>query len=410
MKTVLLFTFLCCSLVSFEQYPKWIVQFTDKNNSPFSLSKPVCIFIAKAVDRRTRYTIAIDSTDLPVDPSYIQQVLSAGVVNYLSQSKWLNQILIYCIDSATIHAIDALPFVASINPVGYVKKQDNGYQRFRETVEPLASSSSIINNTEGDTLVYGASYNQLHIHNGEFLHEKGYTGDGMTIAVLDAGFYHYKTLTAFDSMRNENHVLGERDFVDYDNSVDEDHAHGMYCLSTIAANVPGVMVGTAPHATFWLLRSENAASEYPIEEHNWVSAAEFADSAGADLITSSLGYYYFDDPSFNHSYTDIYANATTVSRGAAMAANKGMIVTNSAGNEGNDPWKYIIFPADADSVCAVGAVDTLGQIASFSSYGFPGKVKPNIVSVGAGTILWGTNDAPASGLSHQNQPHTPFNI
>src|SRR5207248_7323997 len=143
--------------------------------------------------------------------------------------------------------------------------------------------------------------------------------------------------------------LGEKDFVAYDNSVDEDYAHGMYCLSTIAANVPGKMVGTAPHAKFWLLRSEDAANEKPVEEQNWVAAAEFADSAGADMISSSLGYYYFDDPSFNHSYNDIYANTTIVSKGAEMAAQKGMIVTNSTGNEGNNHWHYIIVHAEADS-------------------------------------------------------------
>ncbi|HXL55197.1 MAG TPA: S8 family serine peptidase, partial [Chitinophagaceae bacterium] len=140
------------------------------------------------------------------------------------------------------------------------------------------------------------------------------------------------------------------------------------------------------------------------EEQNWVAAAEFADSAGADMISSSLGYYYFDDPSFNHSYADIYANSTTVSRGAATAARKGILVTNSAGNEGNNQWHYIIFPADADSVCAVGAVDGNGQIASFSSYGYTGKVKPNIVSVGLNTTIFGTNNVPVmgSGTSFSN--------
>jgi len=258
--------------------------------------------------------------------------------------------------------------------------------------------------TLGDTLNYGTSSNQIHIHNGEFLHNKGFTGDGIIIALLDAGFYHYKELSAFDSIRLHNKVLGEKDFVDKDNSVDEDNVHGMYCLSTIAANIPGTMVGTAPHAAFWLLRSENAASESPVEEQNWVAAAEFADSAGADMISSSLGYYYFDNPSFNHSDNDIYANSTIVSKGAAIAAQKGMIVTNSAGNEGNNQWHYIIFPADADSVCAVGAVDGSGQIASFSSYGYPGKVKPNIVSVGLNTIIFGANNVPVlgSGTSFSN--------
>ena len=231
-------------------------------------------------------------------------------------------------------------------------------------------------------------YGQIHIHNGEFLHQKGLTGKGMVIAIIDAGFYHYRTTSAFDSTRAHNRFLGEKDFVDFDNSVNEDYDHGELCLSTIAANIPGVMVGTAPDASFWLLRSENANSEYPIEEHNYAAAAEFADSAGADLISCSLGYFKFDDPQFDHTYNDFYKNKTMVSRAATYAAKKGMLVTNSAGNEGGSSWNYIIFPSDDDSVCAVAATDVSGNIASFSSYGYPGKVKPNISSVGSGTTLY----------------------
>jgi serine protease AprX len=407
MKPFLILALLFCFVIaSLGQYPKWIIQFTDKNNSPYSINNSSVYFSQKAITRRRRYSIAINNTDLPVNPIYIQQVLAKGNVTYLSQSKWLNQILIYCTDRAVIDSINTLPFVKTSQAAGYVTPQYNNvhYNRFKEKIERLNASSFLMNTTTGDTLDYGESSNQIHIHNGEFLHNKGYTGDSITIALLDAGFYHYKELIAFDSIRLHNQVLGEKDFVDYDNSVDEDNVHGMYCLSTIAANVPGTMVGTAPHAKFWLLRSENDASESLVEEQNWVVAAEFADSAGADMISSSLGYYYFDDPSFNHSYNDIYANSTIVSKGAAMAAQKGMIVTNSAGNEGDNQWHYIIFPADADSVCTVGATDSNGQIASFSSYGYPGKVKPNIVSVGVNTTIFGTNNVPVmgSGTSFSN--------
>jgi hypothetical protein len=395
----------CFVFIGFGQYSKWIIQFTDKNNSPYTIDNPNAYLSQKAIARRNRYKIPIDNKDLPVNPGYIQQVLSKGNITFLSKSKWLNQILIYCTDSLAINSINSLPFVRASQPADYFTQHNNiYYERFKEKIEPLHISSSLMTATLGDTLNYGTSSNQIHIHNGEFLHNKGFTGDGITIALLDAGFYHYKELSAFDSIRLHNKVLGVKDFVDKDNSVDEDNVHGMYCLSTIAANIPGTMVGTAPHAAFWLLRSENAASESPVEEQNWADAAEFADSAGADLISSSLGYYYFDNPSFNHSYNDIYANSTIVSKGAAIAAQKGMIVTNSAGNEGNNQWHYIIFPADADSVCAVGAVDGSGQIASFSSYGYPGKVKPNIVSVGINTIIFGANNVPVlgSGTSFSN--------
>lgn len=400
MKSTLLLVFWLGMLqTGIGQYSKIIVQFTDKQQTPFTTNNPQAYLSQKAIDRRTKQNIVIDSTDFPVNPGYIQQVLQQGAVNYLSQSKWLNQILIQSSDAQAIAAISALPFVKSAAPVA-LQPNRNTERLFNRTIEkisPLPLLPVVNGANETEDLQYGASAAQVSIHNGGFLHNKGFTGQGITIALLDAGFYHYQTLSAFDSIRNNGQVLGVKDFVDFDNSVDEDDTHGMYCLSTIAANKPGVMVGTAPHASFWLLRSENNFSEYPIEEHNWVAAAEFADSAGADMISSSLGYYWFEDAQFNHSYADFYQNSTTVSKGAAMAAHKGMIVTNSAGNEGNNSWKYLIFPADADSVCSVGAVNTSGVIASFSSYGYTGKVKPNIVSVGSGTTIFGVNDLPATG-------------
>lgn len=388
----LLITF-CYVNANFCQNTKWIIEFTDKNNSPFNVNNPSQFLSQKAIDRRTKYHIAIDVTDLPVNPSYIQQVVAKGVT-YLNQSKWLNQILVSTNDKSVINNINALPFVKHATAVGLITSNN---KKIDEKIQPIMPSSFAVAGGMGDTLHYGASSNQVHVHHGEFLHDKGFTGDGITIAILDAGFYHYKELKAFDSIRANNQVLGEKDFVAYDNSVDEDFAHGMYCLSTIAANVPGTMVGTAPHAKFWLLRSEDETSEKPIEEQNWVAAAEFADSAGADMISSSLGYFHFDDTSFDHHYSDIYANTTIVSRGAAMAARKGMIVTNSAGNEGANTWHYIIFPADADSVCTVGAINADSVMASFSSFGYPGRIKPNIVSVGWGATIWGINDVPEAG-------------
>jgi len=316
-------------------------------------------------------------------------VLVQDSVTYLSQSKWLNQILIFTTSQSAVKAIKKFVFVKSVEPVGPASTTGKpAINKFKETTQlPGASQlkSAVVTVNHYD---YGKSYGQVHIHNGEFLHNKGFTGKGITIAIIDAGFYHYKTTKAFDSARAHHQFLGVKDFVDFDGNVNEDYNHGELCLSTIAANVPGVMVGTAPDASFWLLRSENAYSEFPVEEHNWAVAAEFADSAGTDMISSSLGYMQFDDPQFNHTYNDFYKNSTMVSRAATYAAKKGIIVTNSAGNEGNNNWKYIIFPADDDSVCAVAATDVKGNIASFSSYGYPGKIKPNISSVGSGTALY----------------------
>lgn len=395
-----LFTFFAISIFfkTSAQYPKIIVQLRDKGNNTFSIGNPSQYLSQRAIQRRVRYNIAIDSADLPVTESYLDSIQSAGNVSILSKSKWLNQVLINTMDQNAITKIMSFPFVKSASGVGYRKMDNNHNDKFKETLLPI--NITVANRSTGiDTNVYnyGNSYNQVHIHQGEFLHNKGFHGETIQIAVLDAGFFQYKTVTAFDSIRINGQVLGERDFVTFDNGVNEDDAHGMYCLSILSANWPDKMIGTAPKAGYWLIRTENTASEYPIEEHNWVAGAEFADSAGADIITSSVGYNKFDDPSFDHSYTDFYKNTTMISRGAATGVSKGMIVTNSAGNEGNNSWKYLIFPSDDDSVCAVGAVNAEGVIANFSSYGYPGKVKPNIVSVGEGTVIAGLNNEPASG-------------
>lgn len=401
-----LFLLLCCTcgLAAAGQYTRHVVVFKDKNNSPYRFDRPRQFLSQKAVQRRVRFSIPIDSTDLPVNPAYISQVLAQGSVSYISQAKWLNQILINTSSNAAITAIRNLPFVASVNPVGPGSGQLSATPRkFDETLLPPHRNGSRANSTAANRYNYGNSFNQIHIHNGEFLHNRGFTGSGVTIAVIDAGFYRYKTTKAFDSARARNRILGERDFVDLDGSVNEDNDHGELCLSAIAANVPGVMVGSAPDASFWLLRSENVFTEYPVEEHNWAVAAAFADSAGVDMISSSVGYMQFDDPQFNHTYNDFYKNSTTVSRAAAYAAKKGIIVTNSAGNEGSNSWKYIIFPADADSVCAVAATDANKNIASFSSFGYPGKVKPNIASVGLGTALYAYyGPTSGSGTSFSN--------
>ncbi len=404
MKNFLSVVFILLFTTIYAQYPKLIVQFKDKGNNTFSLANPSVYLSARALQRRTKQSINIDSTDLPVTLRYIDSVRLAGNVTILSKSKWLNQVLIQTTDAAALAKIRNFPFVKVVQGIGLRTAPLPVRDKFNERIQPINTNDLTLQRTAADFYNYGNNYAQVHIHEGEFLHNKGYRGQNIQITVLDAGFQQYKTVTAFDSIRLNSQVIGERDFVAFDNSVNEDDSHGMYCLSTMSANWPGKMVGTAPKANYWLIRTENVSSEYPIEEHNWVAGAEFADSTGSDMISSSLGYYDFDDASFNHSYSDFYKNTTQVSTGATLAAKKGIIVMNSAGNEGGNAWKYIGFPADADSVCAVGAINTAGQIANFSSFGYPGKVKPNIVSVGSNTVIAGLNNQPqtGSGTSYAN--------
>lgn len=388
------------------QYSRYIVQFTDKKGTAHTLAAPATYLSPRAIERRTRQHITIDSTDLPVSAAWLDSLRKIPNVTILNTSKWLNQVLIRTTDANALAKINAYPFVKTAAPLGLRTQpgQDNNrINKFTETVTPLAPGT--INQTARMTgelaLNYGNNFNQVHIHRGEYLHNLGLTGKGIIMAILDAGFRNYNTNTALDSVRLQNRILGTWDYVNNETSVTEDDAHGLYCFSIIASNKPGQIVGTAPHASFWLLRTEQSGVEYPVEEQYWAAAAEFADSAGADMISSSLGYIDFDDHAFDHSYAQRNGNTSIVTRAADYAARKGMIVMNSAGNNGTrtDDLKYVSCPADGDSVVAIAATTSTGAIASFSSWGpnGAGLLKPNIASVGQGTVLAGLNGAPSSG-------------
>ncbi len=375
------------SLTSSAQYTRYIIKLKDKGNNSFSLASPGAFLSQIAVERRTRYNIAIDSTDLPVTARYLDSIRLSGTVEVLNTSKWLNQVAIRTTDAAALAKINKFSFVESTRAIAsftgnhvtpVLKKMDGpGIAR--------GDGTGIQEFTEGTGYYnYGKSNGQVKIHHGDFLHDHGFRGEGMKMVVLDGGFFHYKSLPTFDSIRLNNQILGTWDFVANEQSVDEDDAHGMECLSTIAANLPGTFIGTAPKTSFYLYRTEDVASEYPIEEQNWAAGIERADSLGVPVSSTSLGYYTFDNPALNYTYADMNGNTTISARAADLAAKKGMLLVIAAGNEGNSAWHYIITPSDADSVLAVGAVDTLGRVASFSSYGpsSDGQVKPGVASVG----------------------------
>lgn len=399
------------------QYSKYIIQLKNKGGTTHSLSNPSTYLSAKAIERRTRQKLTLDSTDLPVSAAYLTAIRQVPNVTVLNVSKWLNQVLIATTDAAALTQINNLPFVKGTSPIAVqARPNDNNpvSSKFKEVITSLPPSE-IRNGAYGTSgsqgtpvLNYGNSFAQIHLHEGEYLHDLGFTGQGITIAILDAGFYGYKTNSAIDSVRLQNRVLGEWDYVMNETSVTEDHPHGLYCLSIIGANKPGQIIGSAPHAKFFLLRTEDAATEYPVEEQNWVVAAEFADSAGVDMITSSLGYADFDDPIFNHSYAQRNGNTAMITIGADLAVKKGIIVTNSAGNSGGQAGeaKYVSCPADGDSVFTVGATTVTGIMAGFSSWGpnGAGRTKPNIVSVGQGTVLANTagNASAGNGTSFSN--------
>lgn len=369
----------------------WIL-FKDKNASPYALTKPSDYLSAKAIERRTKQNIPVSFTDLPVNPNYINAVRSFGV-NVINQSKWFNAILVSTTDENKIDAIRSLAFVKEVRSITSSQQSKVNSKFELENNSVAIPNEKSAATTTSTTLNYGLSFKQANQIGVDCLHDQGFQGQGMTIAVLDAGFYNTNILPAFDSLNIQNQILGCRDFVAGDTLVYEDFPHGMNVLSCMGGNLPGRLVGTSPKAKFWLLRTEDAASESLQEEINWLVGAEFADSVGADLITSSLGYNLFDNAADNHTYADMDGNTTIVTKAADWAVSKGMFVVIAAGNAGGSAWSKITAPGDADSVLTIGAVDSLDFIGSFSSRGptSDDRIKPNTVARGVDAIVASQN-------------------
>ncbi len=384
----------------FAQEQKHVVFLTDKDNNPYSLSDPGAFLTQRSLDRRTNANISLDTKDLPVTPSYVDQIAVTGATVVYSL-KWFNAVVVNTNDQAVLDAIAALPFVDHIDQVlSKSPGQASGGSGVNKNDEippyTITKPVSAISTKSTGSLDYGQSYNQTHMLSLDGLHDLGYTGEGMMIAILDAGFYHVDQISAFDSLWLNNQILGTRDFNQPGNNVfgDDMHSHGMMVLSTIGANLPGEMIGTAPHASFWLIRTEVGDYEALIEEYNWDAGAEFADSVGADVINSSLGYTTFDNPVYDHTYADMDGNTTPITRAADLATSRGMMIVNSAGNSGGSSWQYIGAPADGDSVFSIGAVNAAGMYASFSSTGptSDGRIKPDVTAQGQGAAIidsWG---------------------
>ena len=387
----LLFFIVVISVSANAQFSKYIIILKNKTGSPYTISDPSKYLSPRSIQRRIKQKIAIDSTDLPIHPSYLDSIRSTGVT-VLNVSKWLNQVCIFTTDANALNKINSFSFVNATQPLKRNYQYLTPHNKFEQPVEP-----SIINQPKsptGNYYDYGNSYPQIHIHEGEFLHNAGFHGEGMMLAVIDAGFYHYQTINAFDSIRMHNQIKETYDFVNNKVSVNEENAHGMNCLSIIASNIPGQLVGSCPNASFYLYKSEDDTSEFPVEEQNWAAAAERADSIGVDVLTTSLGYNTFDNPIFNHTYQQLNGTTTIIARANLLASKKGMISIVAAGNEGNSTWHYIDTPADADHILTVGAVSNTGVVASFSSYGpaSDGRIKPDVASVGVSTAIAGANN------------------
>jgi serine protease AprX len=400
-KTGWLLLLIFAVLNSSAQFSKYIIQFRDKAASPYSISQPAAYLSQRAIQKKQRAGISIQVDDLPVNPAYISSVLQAGAVTLLSTSRWFNQICIQTNDLAALATIRQLSWVASVKAVSARPPRPiNFINKWALPAAPSFTTPQKPADPSNNRYSYGNAYQQIHLHQGDFLHNLGFNGKAVVMAVTDAGFYHYNTLPTFDSIIQNGQVLGTWDFVAHKKSVSEEHEHGMKCLSTIAGNLPGKLVGTAPGASFYLFRTEDIAAEYPAEEQNWLAAAERADSLGVDIISVSLGYFAFDDSQFNYTYAAMDGNTSLIAKAVNMAAEKGMLVVVAAGNEGNNAWHYITTPGDARAALTVGAVNAAGVAAGFSSYGpaSSGQVKPDVAAIGMGTAVASQlNGLPVSG-------------
>lgn len=385
------------SLVNvFAQSEDAWIYFKDKPSMETYFSSPIKMLTQRALDRKMRHNISIDFKDIPVENSYISEINKIVGITIKAKSKWLNALHI----QGTQIDINDLLNLSFIDRIEFADKSLNVLGKSTSKQKSVSKRKNLDFTTDFN---YGSGANQIEMLNGDVLHENNFSGEGMQIAIIDAGFPNVDKFSAFKRIRDNNQILGGYDFVNRNSNFYTGSYHGMAVLSTIAGYIDNEFIGTAPDAKFYLFISEDGPNESPLEESLWVEAAERADSLGVDVINTSLGYTTFDNPNYNYNYSDMNGETTFISRGAEIAFSRGMIVVNSAGNEGNSDWHYISAPADAPSVLSIGAVDELAQVAGFSSFGptFDSRIKPDVCAQGANVYIINSsgNIATSNGTS-----------
>ena len=400
---LLLFTFFVSLKVTKAQYSSsyYLVSFKNKNNSNYSISNPKDYLSERAINRRKKANIPIDSTDLPVNTNYIDTLINYGAeIKYTS--KWLNSALIYIDDSSKLIPIinsiivDSIRFLA---PRIKSKKTKKTTLKIHEKASNTAFDySSISNNAE--------TYHRIRMIELNELIDSKYTGEGIQIAVLDNGFLKADKMKAFSHLFQANHILGSKNFTTDGKDVFQSGSHGSYVLSTMGGYIKNKFTGSAIEADYYLFQTEDNRYELPIEEVNWLIAAEYADSLGVNIITSSLSYSRFDSSAYNYNQSQLNGETAIVSQAAEFAAAKGILVFISAGNEGGKPWQKIGFPADADNILSVGSIDKDEKTSHFSSRGYSAdkRIKPDITAIGEQAALINTYDKifRANGTSFSN--------
>lgn len=365
-----------------------LIRFVDKPSADFYLENPTEMLTQKALERREKHGIALNLQDVPVETEYIEALKNSEIGIY-KISKWFNGVFAYLTEEQTAQA-EAMDFVEEV--VSLVRSEYTG----KYLVHPKFPTEKPIQNTWlGPTQMdYGLTQDFVEQINLQPLHEEGFLGDGIQIALFDNGYVGVDFQPQFSYIRDENRIKDTYDFAKNKVDVFETGSHGSMVLSTIAAYEPNLYIGTAVNADFYLYVIENNDHEGPDEEINWLRAAEYADSLGVDIINTSLGYSTFDDPRYNYSYEDMNGQTTYISQAAQMASDKGIMVVVSNGNEGNKNWYYLTPPADADRILAVGAVDIQGEAGSFSSYGptSDGRIKPDISAMGVSVPVYSSDE------------------
>ena len=382
MKRLILFFLIAVSLNIFAQTELVFVYFKDKPNKASFYQQPLTELSQKSLDRRSRLGISLNDQDAPIEPSYIAAVRDLGFT-VKDQSKWMNGVAVQA-TASQISQLAALSFVQAVesfikHPGAVpVRKKTNKFDEF--------------NRTAGKTeFNYGQGLEQINQVNLRPLHVAGFTGAGMTIAVLDTGFPYVNTGSAYERLRSRGQIKGGYNFINkstniYSTSLNN---HGSYCLGVIGGYIQNGFAGSAPDADFYLYATEDAANEIPEEQLYWAQAAEEADRVGADVITSSLGYYDFDDPRYNLVFADMNGTTSFIARSAQIAVEKGIFVVTAAGNEGTNAWKRIVTPGDNEKVFTIGSVTSTGSSSSFSSYGpnANGSIKPDASARGSNTAI-----------------------
>ena len=389
MKKISLFALfvLCCIFSNAQDSINcYRIYLHDKANTPYSVQQPQQFLSERAIAKRARFNIAITEQDFPVNPAYLQAIRQADdSVLIMATSRWFNTVSIRCPETSALSTISGLAFVDSIVPIGYLSDISE------QSEEPIINYLGTIHEPITDSLAYGKGFPQIAIHNGHLLHNEGYKGEGMLIAMLDGGWLGFNRNEFFTNLYENGQIVGTYNFVPGQSDVYWKDSHGTSCASIILSNIndeipsgPYTFVGTAPNANMIFIRTENVDSEQLMEEDFWVAGAEIADSVGTDVITSSLGYTVFESPDLNIGHSSLDGHTSLASRAATLAAHKGIVVCVSAGNDGDKEWHRISRPADAEDILTVGAVGIDSIPADFTSIGpsFDGRVKPDVASVG----------------------------